>query len=132
MNRREFLKDAARMIVALPFGVFLIDCADDGGATPDENDPTPPDSRPHAEGSNVFFTSSKTSEHSHSFTVPLDAFSTPPFGGVAGNTTRAQEHSHKLEVPQEAFRRAAGGEIVKVQTSKELDHVHIFSIVKIG
>jgi hypothetical protein len=135
MDRRDFLKDAAAALLVLPLGVFLLQCGDDKGgstgATPTEADPTPPDAPPRVEGSNVFFTSSKTNEHSHTFTVPIAAFKAAPFGGVIGNTTPVEGHSHKLEISQEVLRRAGAGEIMKITSSKQKDHTHAFTIMKV-
>ena len=135
MDRRAFLRDAARVLLVLPLGTFLIACEEDKGpatgSSPTEPDPTPPDAPPRVEGSNLVYTSSQTNVHSHSFRVPAAAFDNPPFGGIIGNTTPAQGHSHRLDVTQEAIRRAAAGEIVKIPTSKELDHTHTFTILKL-
>jgi hypothetical protein len=66
------------------------------------------------------------------FTVPVGSFETPPEGGVFGFSTPSKSHSHKVEISQEALRRAATGEVSKVVTSKENDHTHTFTIIKVG
>ena len=137
MNRREFLKGASRVLLVLPFGTFLLGCSGDEGTGTEVNptlpdDDTPPDAPPKVIGTNTIFTSSDTNGHSHSFTVPQAAFENPPLGGIMGRTTEAQGHQHNLTIDQEALRRAASGEIVKVETSQDAEHTHMFTIVKIG
>lgn len=135
MDRREFLKGASRVLLVLPFGTFLIGCKED--ETTSETNPTlpgddtPPDAPPKVIGTNTIYTSSATNGHSHSFTVPNAAYESPPVGGMTGRTTEAQAHQHNLTIDQEALRRAASGEIVKVETTKDAEHTHMFTIVKI-
>jgi len=135
MDRREFLLGASRVLLVLPFGTFLLGCNDDGAtseAEATEPDDTPPDAPPKRMGTNTIYTSSETNLHSHSFTVPDGAFESPPVGGLMGRTTEAQAHQHSLTVDQEALRRAASGEIVKIETSLDAEHTHMFTIQKIG
>lgn len=135
MDRREFLLGASRVLLVLPFGTFLIGCKDDGATSetsPTEPDDTPPDAPPRVVGSNTIYTSSETNGHSHAFTVPAAAFENPPLGGLTGRTTEAQGHQHSVTIDQEALRRAASGEIVKVETSQDADHTHMFTIQKVG
>jgi hypothetical protein len=134
MDRREFLKRSAGTILVLPFGTFLVMCKEDAetGSNATEADPSPPDASPRSMGSNIIFTSSKDNGHAHSFTVPRAGIETPPVGGVVGYTTPVQGHSHALDVSQEALRRVAEGQIAKVVASKEMEHTHTFTIVKVG
>ena len=137
MDRREFLKGASSVLLVLPFGTFLLACKDDDGtgteAFPtDPNDETPPDAPPKVVGTNTIYTSSQTNDHSHSFTIPQAAFDNPPVGGIMGRTTEAQAHQHSLTVDQEALRRAASGEIVKIESTQDAEHTHMFTIVKVG
>lgn len=134
MERREFLKGVSRVLLFLPLGTFLLDCKDDATseANPTELDDTPPDAPPRRIGTNIIYTSSQTDLHSHSFTVPIAAFENPPLGGITGRTTEAQAHQHSLTIDQEALRRAASGEIVKVETTADAEHTHMFTIVKVG
>ena len=137
MDRREFLKGATRVLLVLPFGTFLLACKDEDGATTetfptDPNDETPPDAPPKVVGTNTIYTSSETNGHSHSFTIPMGAFENPPVGGLMGRTTEAQAHQHSLTVDQEALRRAASGEIVKIESTQDAEHTHMFTIVKVG
>ena len=138
MDRREFLKGASRVLLVLPFGTFLLaSCKDDDGTETeqfptDPNDETPPDAPPKVVGTNTIYTSSQINDHSHGFTVPEAAFANPPVGGIMGRTTEAQAHQHSLTIDQEALRRAASGEIVKIETSLDAEHTHMFTIVKAG
>jgi hypothetical protein len=133
MNRREFLIDTARTLLVLPFGTFLlVQCKEDDPPNPYAGDDTPPDAPPRTQGSNVFYTSSKVEEHSHAFTVPVSSFEAPPMGGMVGKTTAEQGHSHKVEISEEGLRRAGTGEIIKVPTSEEKEHTHMFTLVKVG
>jgi hypothetical protein len=136
MDRREFLKDTARMLLVLPMGTFLLRCGgdDDNVVTvnPTTPDTTPPDAPPQIQGDAVVFTSSVTNLHSHSFAVPLAAFTSPPLTGVAGETTVAQAHTHTLLIPQDALIRAQSGQTVKIPTSETLGHTHVFTIVRVG
>lgn len=137
MDRREFLKGASSVLVVLPLGSFLFACEGDediGTDTfpTDPDDGTPPDAPPKVVGTNTIYTSSQTDLHSHAFTIPMAAFENPPVGGIMGRTTEAGAHQHSLTVDQEALRRAASGEIVKVESSQDAEHTHMFTIVKVG
>jgi hypothetical protein len=135
MDRRDFLKDAAQFLLVLPFGTFLVHCKDDKSSKDGANagpDDTPPAMAPKVTGSNVIYTTSLTNDHSHSFTVPRAGFENAPLGGVVGLTTEGQGHQHRTAIDQEALRRAADGDIVKVETESAADHTHFFTIVKIG
>jgi hypothetical protein len=134
MDRREFLRGAARTLLVLPFGTFLVHCDDDNDDTtvtlnPTQPDTTPPDAPPQVQGANVVYTSSNTNLHAHSFTIPRAQFDTPV--GVAGNTTEAQAHTHTLDISAEALRRAANGETIKLPSSNTLGHTHVFTIVRV-
>lgn len=115
----------------LPFGTFLVRCKEDGGTGKSEADPTPPDAAPRSLGSNTVFTCNLAEGHSHSFTVPTDGLHTPPVGGVFGFTTAAKNHSHKVEITEEALRRVSEGEVSKIVTSKDDEHTHTFTIVRV-
>ena len=136
MDRREFLRGAAKTLLVLPFGTFLLHCDDDddGGAivvtNPTQPDPTPPDAPPRLDGANVVYTSSETNLHSHSFSVPLTQLTSPT--GVSGNTTEAQAHSHTLTITADVLERAASGQTVKVESSSDIGHTHTFTIVRIS
>ena len=142
MDRREFLRDAARMLLVLPFGTFLLECGSDnntgGGATSTTNptqpgpDTTPPDAPPRVVGANIVNTSDQVNAHSHSFSVPSADLTTPPPSGVSGATTEAQFHSHELVITQANLQSAMSGQTVKVQTSNVVGHIHTFTIVRVG
>lgn len=134
-DRRDLLKDAAQFLLVLSFGTLFVWCSSDDGKTTGSNatepDDTPPAISPKITGSNVIFSTSLTNDHSHSFTVPLAAFETPPTGGIVGLTTESKGHQHSTTIDQEALRRAQEGDIVKVETGKGPDdHTHMFTIVK--
>jgi hypothetical protein len=138
MNRREFLRDATRALLVLPFGTFLVSCADDDDDVVTSTNPTqpplqgpPPDDAPRVEGGSTIYTSSQTNAHSHSFAVALTDFSSPPAGGRIGATTEAQLHSHVLAVSQDVLQRAAAGESVQVETTSVVGHTHTFTIVRV-
>jgi hypothetical protein len=135
MDRREFLRDAAQFVLVLPFGTFLVRCkTDDGkstGSSATEPDETAPALPPKIKGTNVVFTTSLTNDHSHSFTVPLSAFESPPMGGITGYTTESKGHQHSTTIDQDTLQRAESGDEVKVETGKAADdHTHTFTIVK--
>jgi hypothetical protein len=137
MDRREFVTRAAGMLFVVPFGTFLLHCSSDkssrsGSADAPDGDENPPAAKPRTLGSNIVYTSSATEGHSHAFTVSAAAFETPPVGGILGRTTEAGGHQHRVEVTIEALRRAADGDIVKVETLDETAHKHVFTIVKIA
>lgn len=137
MDRREFLKDAAQFLLVLPFGTFLIQCKDEDGkktatSATDPNDDTPPARAPTSAGSNIIYSTSLTNDHSHAFTVPKAGFENAPAGGITGLTTEGDGHQHRTTIDQEALRRAADGDIVKVETETANDHTHFFTIVKIA
>lgn len=131
MDRRAFLRHSGATLLVLPFGMFLVHCKEDGGEGNAEADPTPPDTAPRSLGSNIIFTSNAMDGHSHSFTVARASIETPPTGGAFGFTTATKNHSHKLEITEEALRRASEGEISKIVTSKDMDHTHTFTIIKV-
>jgi hypothetical protein len=132
MDRREFLKDAAQLLLVLPFGTFLVHCKGDEKSGPTEPDDTPPDAPPRSAGSNVVYTANLVQGHAHSFTVPKAGFENAPAGGLIGLTTEAGGHQHRLTIEQEALRRAGQGDIVKVETDPTEEHTHMFTIVKVG
>ncbi len=130
MDRREFLNRASRVLLLLPFAKLLLACKSNDSKGGSEDDDTPPDAPPKVVGTNTTYTSSETNGHSHGFTVPHAAFENPPLGGMSGRTTEAEGHQHTVTIDQEALRRAESGEIVKVETSQDSDHTHMFTIVK--
>lgn len=140
MDRREFLRDATRMLRVLPFGTFLLECTNDNGGgtstianpTNPGADTTPPDAPPQVQGANIVYTSSKTNDHSHSFSVPSADLTSPPPSGVSGATTSAQLHSHDVVITQADLQAAMGGQTVKVETNNVLGHTHTFTIVRVG
>lgn len=141
MDRREFLRDAARMLLVLPFGTFLLECGSSdngGGATTTTNptqpgpDTTPPDAPPRVEGANIVYTSNQVNAHSHSFSVPSADLTSPPPSGVSGATTEAQFHSHEVVITQSDLQNAMSGQTVKVETTSVEGHTHTFTIVRVG
>lgn len=140
MNRREFLRGATRTLLVLPFGTFLVHCgsSNDGGYVSSTNptqpgtDTTPPDAPPRVEGANVLYTSSQTNAHSHSFSVPSSALSSPPSTGVSGATTEAQLHSHLVGVSRSDLESVQSGQSVKIETSSVAGHTHTLTFVRIG
>lgn len=134
MDRRAFLKDAAATLLVLPFGTFLLHCADDdksNGPAPVQPDNSPPDAEPRIENGNIVFTSNKVLNHSHNFPVAIEAFESPPDEGVSGETTASQGHTHALTITQAALQMAAAGQAVKIQTATADGHSHTFSIIQI-
>lgn len=135
MDRRAFLRTGASTLLALPFGTFLLHCGDDDDETttitPTVPDPSPPDSPPQIEGPNIIYTSSETNFHSHSFPIPIIALSAPPDQGISGNTTTAQAHSHTVVIARADLERANAGEAVKIPTSEDLGHIHVFTLVRV-
>jgi hypothetical protein len=143
MDRREFLRGGASTLLVLPLGTFLLQCGDDDDNTtpaptpatttnPTQPDTSPPDAPPRIEDGNIIYTSSRTNLHSHSFPIPTGTFGAPPPQGISGNTTIAQAHVHTLTLSQTDLQRAANGETVKVPTSTEVGHLHVFTIVRVG
>ena len=139
MDRRDFLRDATRMLLVLPFGTFLLDCgSSDNGTTTSTNpttpgtDSTPPDAPPKVVGANIVYTSSQTNAHSHSFSVPSADLASPPPAGVSGATTSAQLHSHNVTITQADLRGAMAGQTVKIETSNTIGHTHTFTLVRVG
>jgi len=142
MDRREFLRDATKMLLVLPFGTFLLECgsSDNGTTSPTTTtnptmpgvDTTPPDAPPVVQGANILYTSSQTNAHSHSFSVPSANLTSPPPAGVSGATTAAQLHSHEVVITQADFQAAMAGQTVKVETSNVAGHTHTFTIVRVG
>jgi len=138
MDRREFLRDATQMLLFLPFGTFLLECgSSDDGTTSTTNpttpaDSTPPDAPPQVQGANILYTSSETNAHSHSFSVPSVALTSPPPAGISGATTSAQLHSHDVVITQADLQGAMSGQAVKVETSNVIGHTHTFTIVRVG
>lgn len=132
MDRREFLKDAAGMILVLPFGTFLVQCgSEDKEVAPTQPDDQPPAAAPRLENGNIVYASNKVLTHSHNFQVPTDAIQTPPEDGVVGDTTEAQGHSHSLELTQAALTMAGSGQAIKIITASAKGHAHTFTIQKI-
>jgi hypothetical protein len=137
MDRREFVTRAAGMLFVVPFGTFLLHCSSDKSSRAEgteglEGDETPPAAKPRTLGSNIVYTSSTTEGHSHAFSVASSAFENPPLGGILGRTTAAGGHQHRVEVSVEALRRAADGDIVKIETIDDSGHMHVFTVVKIA
>ncbi len=137
MDRREFVRGAAGMLMFLPLGTFLVHCGTDKESRPagsdvlDGNNP-PPAAKPRTLGSNIVYTSSATEGHSHAFTVARSAFENPPIGGILGKTTESGGHQHRVEVSVEALRLAADGDIVQLETADDAGHTHVFTIVKLA
>jgi hypothetical protein len=140
MNRREFLRGAGTSLLVLPFGTFLVHCSSgsDGGTVSTTNpttptvDNTPPDAPPSVSGANIVYTSSSTTLHSHSFSIPAADFTSPPFAGVSGTTTEAQFHSHFVAVTQANLQNVEAGQTVKVETNTVDGHTHTFTFVRVG
>jgi hypothetical protein len=127
-------------LLVLPFGTFIVHCSssNDGGTVSTTNptqptvDNTPPDAPPRVEGANIVYTSSQTSAHSHSFSLPSADLTSPPAAGVSGGTTEAQFHSHFVAVTQANLQNVAQGQTVKVETTSVAGHTHTFTFVRVG
>lgn len=139
MYRRELLRRAVQTLLVLPFGTFLVDCGagdDVVGPATSRNPTVPGDTLPDAparvDGDRIVYTSSLVDDHSHELAVALAALTAPPRGGIQADTTVTLQHAHRVTITEDELRRVAGGQRVQVETTRAIDHVHVFTLVKIA
>jgi hypothetical protein len=128
MNRRDFVE---RLLV-LPFGVFLLRCSSSsttGYAGPATNR-DPPGAPPTVSGSRVVYTSSNVDEHTHTFAIDLEDFANPPDDGVSGETSEDAQHTHTLSLSSLNLTSVQNGGTLKVTTSSDAGHTHVFTFVR--
>jgi hypothetical protein len=136
MNRRDFVE---RLLV-LPVGAFLLRCGSSttstysttggGGGTTGGGDA--PGAPPELSGTEAVYTSSNVDAHTHTFGIELQDFLVPPDSGVTGLTSEDAQHTHSVTVPNAVLARVQSGDSVKVVTSSDLGHTHVFTFVRVG
>ena len=132
MNRRDFVE---RLLV-LPVGVFLLRCSSSGTSTYSTTNTGGGGDAPGAparlSGSEVIYTSSNVQAHTHTFGIELEDFTEPPANGVDGETSNDQAHTHAVSVSAAELSQVESGDSLKVTTSLNSGHTHVFTFVRIG
>lgn len=131
MNRRDFVE---RLLV-LPIGVFLLRCSSSTtsyGTTSGGGGSDAPGAPPALSGSEAVYTSSNVDAHTHTFGIQLQDFVQPPGNGVSGLTSEEAQHTHSVTVPTAVLAKVQNGDSVKVTTSTDLGHTHVFTFVRVG
>ncbi|HVW27411.1 MAG TPA: hypothetical protein VHC69_18735 [Polyangiaceae bacterium] len=122
IDRRGFVET----LLFLPVGVFLVRCGSSSAFTPPA-----PGAAPTVNGSQAIYTSSVTQFHDHTFTIPLDAFTTPPSDGVSGDTSNTSDHTHHVSISMNDLAKVQAGSAVVVVTSVAKGHSHVFTFVRV-
>ena len=127
MDRKTFLGT----IVALPVGIFLVHCSSSSGGSSDSN---APGAAPVRSGTQTVYTSSNTGSpaHVHTFAIDDMSFTSPPSGGVSGDTNNVGGHTHSVAISMAELQQVATGQSVSVTTSNVSSHVHVFTFLKIA
>lgn len=126
MQNRIDRRDFVQKLLFLPVGVFLVRCGSSSAFTPPA-----PGAAPTVSGSQAIYTSSVTQFHDHTFTIPLDAFTTPPSGGVSGDTSNTSGHTHHVSISMSDLAKVQTGSAVVVVTSVTQAHSHVFTFVRL-
>ncbi len=130
-TRRSFVLGA---LLVLPVGTFLVACNSDNatsgyGTGPSGGSPAAP---PQKSGTQIIYTSSVTSDHSHTFAIDVSAITSPPNNGVSGPTSTAAGHAHSVAVSMAQLQNMDVGQTVVVTTGAASGHTHDFTFVKIA
>lgn len=128
MNRREFVNLSVGSVVALGGSLFLVSCGNDNG-TASGDDPGAP---PQQSGTQIIYTTSVVSAHSHTFGVDTSAFSSPPADGVMGSTSNDEGHMHTVAVSVTDLQNLGAGQTIKVTTGSDSGHTHVLTLVKLA
>ena len=128
LNRRDFVE---RLLV-LPVGVFLLRCGSGTAATYDSAGAgsDPPGAPPAVSGAQVVYTSSNVQGHTHTFAIDIEDFVTPD-EGVSGETSDDAQHTHTVELSDLNLTSIQNGSAVKIATSSNAGHTHVFTFVRV-
>ena len=128
--RRTFVEG----LLVLPCGVFLMGCGSNGGENsnaPNAPQGDAPAEPPTVSDSQVVYTSSQNGAHSHTFAIALGDLAAPPSDGVGGETSENGGHTHRVSVSMAALQNVQAGQSVRVTTSSNAGHTHVFTFVKV-
>ena len=125
MDRRRFLRTSSGVLVAFPFGVFLVQSCYGGGAS--GGDPAAP---PTVSGSDAVYTSSIDGDHSHTFTIALSVFSAP--ADTTGDTSTTEGHSHTVAISAAQLQNVELGQTIQVTSGTSESHTHVVTFVKVA
>lgn len=130
MNRRDFVE---RLLV-LPVGVFLIRCSSSSAATYSTAGAGSdvPGAPPRVIGSQAVYTSSNVDAHTHTFGIDLEDFESPPNDGVSGETSDDAQHTHTVSLSDLNLKSVQNGSTLKITTSSNAGHTHVFTFVRLG
>jgi len=126
MDRRRFLRTSSGVLVAFPFGVFLVQACYGGGGSGGENPAAPP----VLSGSNAVYTSSIDGDHSHTFTIALSAFTAPV--DTNGDTSTTEGHAHTVAISAAQLQSVEAGQTIQVTTGTSEAHTHVVTFVKVA
>jgi len=126
MDRRRFLRTSSGLLVAFPFGVFLVQACY-GADAPAGDSPAAP---PAVSGSDAIYTSSIDGDHSHTYTIALSAFATP--ADTRGDTSTDEGHSHTVSISAAQLQDVELGQAIKVTTGTSESHTHVLTVVKVA
>ena len=127
MERRTFIRLVAGSVVALPAGLFLVQCGSDSTSS------DAPGAPPRRSGTQTVYTSSSNVGHTHTFGVDDSAYVTPPTAGVMGDTSTDSGHNHAVSISIAILQSVATGQSVKVTTAAGgAGHTHVLTLVKIA
>jgi hypothetical protein len=130
MNRRDFVE---RLLV-LPMGVFLLRCSSSSTATYSTAGAGSdvPGAPPAVVGQNAVYTSSNVEAHVHTFAINLGDFVDPPDDGLNGETSEDQQHTHTVSVSNLNLKSVQNGNTLKITTSSNFGHTHVFTFVRVA
>ncbi len=124
MDRKQFLGT----LFVLPIGIFLVHCSSSGSASGDSTAPAAPPTQ--SNGMDVY-SSSTVEQHFHTFSLDDASISTPPSGGVMGNTSIDSDHSHTVAISADQLTQMSMGQSVDITSGVTESHTHLFTFTKI-
>ena len=125
-NRRAVLGT----LVALPFGLFLVNCGGSNSYGLASGDA--PAAAPSKSGGTIVYSSNDVQSHFHTFSLQVTDLDRPPAEGVSGGTSSAQGHTHTVGISMSDLQSVNVGQTVKVTTSTTSGHEHVFTFVRVS
>ena len=92
----------------------------------------PPAAPPQASGGQIIYSSSMTSAHFHTFALDQTALTSPPAGGVSGDTSLVAQHVHTVTVTSDQLSAVGAGQTIQVMSGLSAGHTHVFTFTKIA
>ena len=123
MDRREFLRRAGLIVVAIPAGELLAAC---GGAGTGNQGAHGADG---GTGQTQTFTSTLVGGHTHEVTIAVANFGVPPASGITKTTTQTNSHTHQVSLTQAELKAVHNGQTVTKDTTVNAGHKHSFAFV---